>query len=404
MRYLLSILSGAIICVLLVVCIQSKNGDSFTSKPENREVSTQKTTIIESHIVSHNTAPWKWRTKRITNEENLISQQILSATNVLILGEDGTIYKTANQGETWRQINIERPPDSNVTSLFFGNSSSGWVSIIRRPSDVLDIHGFESWILHTDDGGSSWDVQYSSKALQIKRVLFMSNQEGWAIGSRLVRRETLQNDHFVLHTTDQGKHWTDVSSGLNPDIDGGHVEDIYAVEPSIAILLTSSRKIFSTINGGQTWEQIGVIQGEPPQTAMMRLGMIRNQCLWVLGGTGGREGTWAMLAQKRDDGSWIKYRADGVLLRDVVFLSDTEIVACGTIAAGDRLPLPADDGREGVILHSSDRGRNWFILFRSSKVKAFNDLAAIDSKHIQVVGEGNLILQLERPSINVSSR
>jgi photosystem II stability/assembly factor-like uncharacterized protein len=385
-----------IVVTLLIACGQNTLKNSQTQISENRNNSTQKTTVVKSTVTYDPESLWRWQLKRLNNKENLSAIQIFNKTTAWIVSNQSKLYKTSNKGETWNQVHAQMPRDSNITSVYFANDSIGWMSVARVPPDVLDTQNIESWILYTNDGGLSWGIQYSNTALEIQRVLFINDHEGWAIGSSLVKRETLQNNYFVIHTTDQGKNWVDVSAGLNLDKSKGYVADIYAVEPSKATLVTSSREVFGTTNGGHDWNKIGAILDEPAQTTITRIGVFRNNLLWVLGGTDGREGIWSTLALKSKNDSWVKYKIDDVYLSDINFLSDTQLIGSGSIAINNK---PRLDGgaREGVILYSADGGRNWVVVYRNEDVSNIHSLYVIDFSHIWAVGEKGLILQLNLP-------
>jgi hypothetical protein len=141
---------------------------------------------------------------------------------------------------------------------------------------------------------------------------------------------------------------------------------------------------------------MGILQDEPPQTTIFRIGLVQEKGIWVLGATGGREGTWSMLAVRRNSESWMKYRIDDVLLRDSIFLSDLEVIACGTMASNNKVPLLDDDHRAGVILHSSDGGLNWTVIYRDPKAKSIDAVTAQPGGYVWGVGERGLVVRLDR--------
>ena len=104
--------------------------------------------------------------------------------------------------------------------------------------DVLDqqhvwIVGFNSVIVHTPDGGKTWNMQKSGVTVPLCDVSFVNIQTGWIAG----RVGTL------LSTEDGGKTWETQSSGTNRNLFGlCFVDELYgwAVGEFGTILHTSN--------------------------------------------------------------------------------------------------------------------------------------------------------------------
>lgn len=107
------------------------------------------------------------------------------------------ILYTSDGGETWTPQYAER--EGGLESLFFLNSLEGWA--------VGDK------VLHTLDAGQTWNVETAEGfGYTLKRAVFISNLEGWAIG---LTREAVPN---LLHTTDGGENWLELSSSWKSKI------------------------------------------------------------------------------------------------------------------------------------------------------------------------------------------
>jgi photosystem II stability/assembly factor-like uncharacterized protein len=337
---------------------------------------------------------------QLSGREKLHTIQFLNYNDGWVVS-DNSLYKTADGGVTWKLIHTEMPTDAYFVSICFINSSLGWVVLGRSPSDMLDYQSNEVWLWHTADGGQSWSVQYTGKALSINRVHFVNEQEGWAVGARYVKRATMEGEHFVMHTSDQGRHWVNVSDNFNqlvpPHPLGSYVMDIYTAEPFQATLLTLRGQLVYTRDSGQSWQLIGAVQNEPNQTIMPRIGALGDMQFWVVGGADSKEGMWGMLARMDSTNSWVKYRAGAVIFRDAAFLSGDQILACGSIQT-DENAVRFGGRRDGIILHSSDGGRSWAIVYRNAKARSINAIVAIDSNHIWAVGDNGLTLRLQTQS------
>ena len=76
-------------------------------------------------------------------------------------------------------------PEFLRSMFFLPDSRSGWAV------------GWEGAILHTEDGGKTWQKQNSGSANLLQSVAFVSAQSGWAVGA----------EGEILHTEDGGKTW-----------------------------------------------------------------------------------------------------------------------------------------------------------------------------------------------------
>src|SRR6185503_5311040 len=114
----------------------------------------------------------------------------------------------------------------------------------------------------------------------------------------------------------------------------------------------------------------------------------------VLAGIGGNHGTVSLLAQRQNDGSWSSRVLNRIFLKDALYVSDKELVACGSMLSANNQPLQLSG--EGVVLHSPDDGLNWTIVYRSPDVRSLNALGRSDAGHIWAVGSNGSIVGLER--------
>ena len=209
----------------------------------------------------------------------------------------------------------------------------------------------------------------------------------------------LQWDLVILHTTDGGQHWVDVSGELNR-VKGDQNDsayNIYAVEPAKAIVLTfNGGKFIYTSDSGRSWMPVAALPEEPPQAFLGQFGVLGDNELWAVGGADSIEGMWGTLARMSADCRWTKYGIGGIFFTDAIFCTLKEVITCGAIPTPGH-ESPRDD-RDGVMLSSSDEGRNWTIIYRNSQVPVINSLARADANNIWAVGKRGAILHL-RPAI-----
>lgn len=349
---------------------------------------TSQSPIVKTELTAVSSAsPKKWTVKKLGNQEDFATVQFVDQAHGWVVSRGGQIHLTSDGGETWQQKRVDIPEKAEVSASFFVNSLTGWVSLVRMSPDVLLSNETRSWLMKTEDGGNTWQAQYSHEALRLDRLYFVSDQEGWALGSLSVKRETLQDDPFLLHSADAGKHWDIVSQSLPTG--GGGLEDAYYEKSVGLMVLNSEGLVFSSSDGGVRWQRIAAVPDEPSQTFFGRLGTVGDKRMWFLGGSSSYEGTDGVLAFRGPDDTWIKLKIHAYL-NDLMFLTTDRVVACGFVNGTSG----SQRGKQAVVLRSSDGGRTWVTDIPTDSSTSLTALARAGN-HLWVVGEDGYIAMLQ---------
>jgi photosystem II stability/assembly factor-like uncharacterized protein len=140
--------------------------------------------------------------------------------------EKSTTPSTAING-TWGII-YEFGAAYAFRSMFFMDQSTGWIV------------GPGGTIMHTTDGGTSFESQNSGTAEDLFCVCFNDAESGWAVG----------RNNTVLRTSDGGTSWTPV----HVDDDSSQVMwSVRFVSANKGWLLSNHGKLYGTQNAGETW-------------------------------------------------------------------------------------------------------------------------------------------------------
>ena len=127
--------------------------------------------------------------------KSLLLDIVYHDDHFVAVGERGHIL-LSQDGESWQQVEV--PTLATLTAVDFKHAS-GWAV------------GHDATILHTEDGGLSWQIQYQAPELEkpLLDVLFFDPQHGIAVGAY----------GLFLRTQDGGKNWlTEMHPELlNPD-------------------------------------------------------------------------------------------------------------------------------------------------------------------------------------------
>jgi len=105
------------------------------------------------------------------------------------VGEGGLVIRSNNFGLKWNYAEIDLSPEVARAWDFYGVhfvGEHGWM--VGRPGSV---------VLHTWDGGKSWQVQQTGQPLPLHGIHFVNERQGWAVGEL----------GTIVATADGGRTW-----------------------------------------------------------------------------------------------------------------------------------------------------------------------------------------------------
>ena len=142
------------------------------------------------------------------------------------------ILQTENGGETWKpMVKTTQQNLPRISMMKFINKDVGWLGASIGQ------------VLHTTDGGKTWQVQKTGTTnANITDLHFINDLEGWAIAPQ--RRD----GGFVLQTVDGGKYWK-IQSKTNQAGIAVHFADA----KNGWVILGNGNSLISN-DGGETWK------------------------------------------------------------------------------------------------------------------------------------------------------
>lgn len=160
---------------------------------------------------------------------------------LVAVGNWGHIILSDDNGQNWRQAK-QVPTRTTLTSVFFADAMHGWAA------------GHDTVVLHTADGGETWEMQYSDPPAEtpLLTIWFENTQHGIAAGSF----------SFMLETFDGGKNWerrqmfTEEPEGF----DQPHYNQFFwgPDRKSQLMLAAEAGHFYRSQDAGKTWEEIPV--------------------------------------------------------------------------------------------------------------------------------------------------
>ena len=263
------------------------------------------------------------------------------------VGEAGTILHTADGGRSWQPQTSGTDQDLN-TVFFLPDGLRGWAGGGNNHYELgTELNGV---ILHTRDGGKSWQPQYKRSEQLVSHLQFSPDGlRGWAAGS-----------DTVLYTENGGLDWDSADS-----IPYGSYSSLFflpdgktgwAVGSAPESSATLTGIVVYTEDGGRNWEQ----RGSQPKTPFIGLQLSEDgKGLWVVGQRMPEGASY-------DDPNWFR-RATGVILYQE--LGSPQFTPINSPAARDiRHVRFLPGGRKGWILadekisYTEDGGRSWTVL------------------------------------------
>ena len=114
---------------------------------------------------------------------------------------------------------------THFTDIHFADAKHGWIV------------GHHGWILHTANGGVSWEKQTVNTNEDFKAVYFTNLRNGWAVGDK----------GLIATTDDGGRYWTLQKSAV-PTL----FLDVFFLNSKTGWIAGQDGLVY-TKNGGKTW-------------------------------------------------------------------------------------------------------------------------------------------------------
>jgi photosystem II stability/assembly factor-like uncharacterized protein len=189
-------------------------------------------------------------------------------THGLVVGDRGTIFATDDGGKTWqRRLNEKKQPFTTehlVAVQMLGNLA--WTS------------GFDGIILHSTDGGVTWEKQDSGTTMDLQGIYFLNPNTGWAVGW----------SGTILVTADGGKKWKAVSgvathslstdpTATSADVASYSLNTVYFRDEKNGWACGFAGELIASHDGGMTWQALK----SPVQSQLSSVTIDKAGHIWI---------------------------------------------------------------------------------------------------------------------------
>jgi photosystem II stability/assembly factor-like uncharacterized protein len=233
------------------------------------------TTGQGSQICHENSKQGFWTVQHTGLNGELICDVVFpDRQNGWAVGILGAIIHTTDGGKTWERQNSGT--GKHLFSVSFPDKNNGWVA-----GDVMTL-------IHTSDGGKTWEPQtvqqstdenvFASEVI-FNGVYFLDAQEGWLVGEF----------GSVYHTTDGGRNWQiRTIEALQPKVDEDEWElpkltlfDVRFFDRQRGFILGVDGTMLKTDDGGREWKKVD----SAAVNSLFSIAAIGDTC-WAVGDRG----------------------------------------------------------------------------------------------------------------------
>jgi len=268
----------------------------------------------------------QWYEQNSGVNRELFDVCFVDQNNGWISGTTETMLHTTDGGNTWNPQNIL--PNNVYYSVFFTDTLNGWAS------------GYAGKIVHTTDGGQTWVDQFAPYNTDYYRIHFVNSDIGWIAGGDAGGFPNYISHRVILYTSNGGVTWTVQYGEAYESL----LRSIYFVDQNNGYATGESGIIMKTTDGGSNWSQQVI-----PSFHFFDIFFIDNLTGWVTGEYLGLP-HYTTIFKTTDGGtSWNETPfGTNENLSSVYFTDNMKGWAVG-----------GNDNPEGIVYYTSDGGANW---------------------------------------------
>lgn len=340
---------------------------------------------------------WKIDAVKLKNTD-VSGAYFLDDNHAWLTGAFDALYKTENAGKDWKTIKIKLPDGTDISEIAFADKNNGWMIVAKYNINITEAGKNQFWIMKTADGGETWNTVYTEKAVVVGKIAFADKNTGFVSGYKYAEPDKMPvaAEGFLLKTEDGGANWKDISKAFNNlkraedkknkiEYMNDSVDHIVFLTPDRVKMVTHSRRVLETADGGKTWEKTAQYAHDDAQVGIVNFGHKTNGSEWFLESAYSIEGVRARL-KTRDPQKGLQRRLmNGVFFNSAYYLSDNTFIAAGR--TGDL----TKDGDTAVIWLTTDDGKTWSEIYTNKEMKSVGLMRVSENSFWGFGGDGSLV-------------
>jgi photosystem II stability/assembly factor-like uncharacterized protein len=160
---------------------------------------------------------------------------------------------TTDGGTTWILAQVPVLGERALQGVFFADASHGWAvgGVAATDGDEFTdpLPAHDGFILASSDGGQSWQLAAEGYSGELHRIWFTDGQLGWAVGGGLAG--------LILHTADGGDSWEEQSVPTGSQGAADYVADVVFTDAQFGYAVGNigdgTPMVLETEDGGENW-------------------------------------------------------------------------------------------------------------------------------------------------------
>ena len=269
----------------------------------------------------------QWYEQESGGNRELTDVHFVDQNNGWISGWTQTMLHTTDGGATWNNQNI--PPNNAYYSVFFTDLLNGWAT------------GYAGKIVHTTDGGQTWFDQTAPITTEYYDSYFINSNVGWLAGGDVGGFPSYISHRVILYTSNGGVTWSEQYGEAYES----PLKSIYFVDQNIGYACGESGIIMKTTDGGVNWSQQVISSFH-----FRNIFFIDNLTGWVTGYYLGLPHYTAIFRTTDGGTNWIETQfgsGTDESLSGIFFVDNMKGWAVGGANS------------QGLVYYTSDGGTNW---------------------------------------------
>lgn len=262
----------------------------------------------------------------LQDDAALLDVQFVGARNGWAVGERGAVWKSDDAGRSWQFVSV--PTTATLRGVSFLTDRVGWIAGGSHSPQTRLSRGV---VLHTNDGGKTWQPQAEGQLPSLTYIRFFDLTNGVAVGESSHEHPT-----GVFQTEDGGKTW---QSMPGPALSGWRAAEFRS--PTIGVVAGQRGRV-ALIGGGRIlkprMEDAGL-------RCVRSVALSRDDTGWLVGDGG--------LVLHTENGGVVWQEPNRPLPFELRETTDFRAVA----TRGDHVWIAGSPGR--IVWHSDDAGTTW---------------------------------------------